>query len=143
MLNVVDVAIIQNNRLLSVKREDPPCKGMYTLPGGGPEPGEEYYQTAIREVKEEINLDICCNEDDYLGSVDISMEDLVGTVHFYKGKVIGGKMKLLEGEISDVKWMTLEEFIEEHYKYDFKKSSILNIKNIVEKALGSDTSKIS
>lgn len=52
----VGVIIIDNNgRILLEKRTD---NAMWGLPGGVVEPGESVKQTAIREVKEETNLDV-------------------------------------------------------------------------------------
>ena len=55
------VAIINKDRnkiLLAKRRED----GIWTNPGGHPEKGESPRQAAIREVKEETNIDITIND---------------------------------------------------------------------------------
>ena len=41
-------------------------EGEYKIPGGGQEPGENYEQTLIREVKEETGLDVREAEGGYL-----------------------------------------------------------------------------
>lgn len=50
-------AVVMNDasEILLVKREDIEC---WSIPGGTVEPGESIAQTAIREVKEETNIDI-------------------------------------------------------------------------------------
>lgn len=47
-----------SGRLLVVKRKNEPRKGAYGLPGGFADPNETLEQTLIREVKEEVNLDL-------------------------------------------------------------------------------------
>lgn len=50
-------AIIKNNHILMVK-ENYPDGSFWTLPGGGLEEGESFEDAVIREVKEEVNLDV-------------------------------------------------------------------------------------
>ncbi|MBU1195391.1 MAG: NUDIX domain-containing protein [Proteobacteria bacterium] len=47
----------QGRLLVTVRKKDP-SKGALDLPGGFAEPGEGIFQSLIREVKEELNLDI-------------------------------------------------------------------------------------
>lgn len=54
------IALIFNSRdelLVTRRRHDPAC-GMLDLPGGFAEPGESMETCLIREIKEELNLDI-------------------------------------------------------------------------------------
>ena len=59
--SVSSVAVIiqdQEGRLLLMKRERDPFKGLWDLPGGFVDVGERAEETVIREVKEETNLDV-------------------------------------------------------------------------------------
>ena len=49
------IVVDDRGRVLLEKRSD---NGMWGLPGGGIEPGESVYETALREVKEETGLDV-------------------------------------------------------------------------------------
>jgi NAD+ diphosphatase len=49
--------IIQDNKLLLVKRGINPFKGKWDVPGGFSEPEEHPEETTLREVKEELGVD--------------------------------------------------------------------------------------
>ncbi len=48
----------RGGRLLLVKRNEKPSKGMWSFPGGAVELGETTSDAAVREIKEETGLDI-------------------------------------------------------------------------------------
>lgn len=52
------VAIVRQRDVLLVQRNRPPSEGLWTLPGGRLEPGETAEQCAVRELKEELGLDV-------------------------------------------------------------------------------------
>jgi 8-oxo-dGTP diphosphatase len=54
----VSAAIIRDGKVLIVRRARPPAGGLYTLPGGGVEPGETLFEAVIREVREETALEV-------------------------------------------------------------------------------------
>ncbi len=58
--------IMEENKLLVTRRKQDPFKGTLDLPGGFAEPGERIEQSLIREIKEELDLDII--DFRYLGS---------------------------------------------------------------------------
>ena len=54
----VDTIIVHKDKILMVKRKNDPFKDWWALPGGFVEYGEEPHLSAVRETKEETNLDI-------------------------------------------------------------------------------------
>ena len=57
-LLAASVAIVRKTDLLLIQRNRPPSEGLWTLPGGRLEPGETAEQCAIREVREELGLEL-------------------------------------------------------------------------------------
>jgi ADP-ribose pyrophosphatase YjhB (NUDIX family) len=54
----VGAVVVQDGRVLLVRRGGEPLKGHWTLPGGVLEPGETLVQGVAREVKEETGLEV-------------------------------------------------------------------------------------
>ena len=48
----------RGGRLLLVKRDERPGKGIWSFPGGAVELGETTFSAAVRELKEETGLDV-------------------------------------------------------------------------------------
>ena len=57
-LLAASVAIVRRDDVLLIQRNRAPSEGLWTLPGGRLEPGETAEQCAIRELKEEMGLDV-------------------------------------------------------------------------------------
>lgn len=56
--NAASVVLIDGERVLLIQRARAPYFGMWTLPGGRLEPGEDAEACAIREVHEELGLNV-------------------------------------------------------------------------------------
>ncbi len=76
------------------KKDDGKYIEYYSLPGGGQEPNETLYDTAIREVYEEFNLKVIV-----LGYVGMVEDDKV-IQHFYHCEKLSGDIRL-NGEEKD------------------------------------------
>ena len=74
------------------------------LPGGRHEPGESIEETAIREAKEETNLDVELGEliGEYM-IVSASGQELLD-VSVFTATVVSGELAPNEGEIAEVGW---------------------------------------
>ncbi len=57
-LIAVGAVIFKQNKVLLVKRKNPPAQGMWAIPGGKVRWGETLKQALRREIKEELNIDI-------------------------------------------------------------------------------------
>ena len=86
------VILTENNKMLLVKRKYDPFKGDWSLPAGFMEYEESPEECAIREIKEELNLEIKINRlfNVYSGSDDPRTN---AVLIIYLGEVIGGKLK--------------------------------------------------
>jgi 8-oxo-dGTP pyrophosphatase MutT (NUDIX family) len=74
------------------------------LPGGMHEPGESIEETAVREAKEETNLDVELG--DLIGAytiVSAAGAELLD-VSVFTATILGGDLRPNEGEIAEVGW---------------------------------------
>ena len=84
------VAIVQDGRVLMVRRKYEPFAGQWTLPSGFMEYGEDPEQTAVRALREELGVDV-----ELTGLVDALMErgDPRGLclLVVYTGRIVRGE----------------------------------------------------
>ena len=126
----VNAFIVDNNKLLTVKRKEMPWPGMYVMPGGRIEKGESEEQAVIREVKEETGYDIKVEK--YLATGIFRYYFVPYSVAFYKARITGGKEHIQHEEISEIKWMSLDDFLDNLKENKFSMKGIDRLVKIVE-----------
>ncbi|HIJ08051.1 TPA: NUDIX hydrolase [Candidatus Bathyarchaeota archaeon] len=99
------------NNILLVKRNTPPFKGYWALPGGRCEPGEKPQEAIVREVREETGLDVSIVEK--IGEYhEYGIQDDIEYAYYptcFFVKVIGGNMKKQQSEIQEIQPFSFEE----------------------------------
>lgn len=76
----------------------------WEFPGGKIEAGEQYSDTIIREIKEELSLEI--TPLNYLTKVEHEYPDFKLIMHCYLSKIVSGELTLTEH--LDLKWLKVE-----------------------------------
>lgn len=108
--------IIDNNSVLLVKHN----AGHWDFPKGHVENNETEEQTALREVKEETNIDVEIIPG-YRYVIEYSpKEDVLKQVVFFIAKKISSEIKAQESEISEIKWLKIDEAVEQITHNDSK-----------------------
>ena len=114
MIKTARAVIIQEDKLLVFFRRkiiDRKEITYYAIPGGHVEKGETCEETVIRELKEEMNIDIEIIK--YLGNLIVDDKE----ENYYYAKIIGGELKFggeeLERNCNDnyyeIRWLSLSE----------------------------------
>jgi ADP-ribose pyrophosphatase YjhB (NUDIX family) len=104
--------IIEDSRVLLVKRAHPPIQGQWSIPGGVLEVGEMVRDAAIREAREETGLVIEPGE--LLGVFDRILRDSEQRVQYHYVLIdflcrpVGGELRAAS-DAEEVRWFTLEE----------------------------------
>jgi len=96
----------QGNILLA----KPNYKKTWQLPGGGVENGESPEQAAVREVKEELSLDLSENDLNIKGTIYKSDEEILFVI-YESGKLISEdtQFNLQADEITDFKFASIQD----------------------------------
>ena len=100
--------VIEDGKVLLVKHN----AGHWDFPKGHVEEGETEFETAIREVKEETNIDIKIEKENRYISEYSPKEDVMKTVIYFLGEKIGGEDKPQIEEVSDVEWVDVNKAVE-------------------------------
>jgi len=114
MKKTVRAIIIENDKLLVFfrrKLKDGKHITYYAIPGGHVEENETNEETVIRELKEEMNLDIEIVK--YLGELEAYNQ----IEYYYHAKIVGGELQFGGEELErnsednyyEVRWISLEE----------------------------------
>lgn len=114
MKKTVRAIIIEDGKLLVFfrrKLKDGKHVTYYAIPGGHVENDETNEETVIRELKEEMNLDIEIVK--YLGELEAYNQ----IEYYYHAKIVGGELQFGGEELErnnydnyyEVRWITLDE----------------------------------
>ncbi len=107
---VACVVLNEQKEILLVKRGVPPAKGMWALPSGFMEIGEQPERTAIRELEEETGLEGEIEEIvGIYGQSSIKYRWIISIG--YKLKIIGGSLKAGD-DAADAKFFSLDKLPE-------------------------------
>jgi mutator protein MutT len=108
----VGAVIIHDNRVLLVRRANPPLQGEWSIPGGLVEAGETTRDAIVREVLEETALQV-----EVAALVEVFeriLRDKQSRVQYhyvlldYRCRVLGGEAHA-GSDVSEVRWATLDE----------------------------------
>ena len=113
--------IIEKDKVLLIQK----TKGHWGFPKGHVEIGETEIETAIREVKEETNLDVKINENKRYTMEYITDKGTLKQVVLFIAKKINENEKYQKSEIKSMKWMKFDDAIKtityDHTRELFKK----------------------
>ena len=101
-IEVVAAIIIKDDLILATRRGYGDFINMWEFPGGKMEPGETKEEALLREIREELKVEISVN--DFLCTVDYDYPDFHLTMHCFICSIESGKLTLVEH--NDAKWLS-------------------------------------
>jgi len=109
----VGAVLVRDGQVLLVRRANDPNQGQWSIPGGALELGETLAQAAIREVREECQVEI--EVDDVLSTFDLIQRDDKGRVRYHyvlvdlAARYVSGQ-PVARTDALDVRWVREAEF---------------------------------
>lgn len=104
-IKVVAAIIQKENKILATKRGYGEFINMWEFPGGKIESGETKEQALVREIKEELNIEI--NVDKFAIDIEYQYPNFYLFMSCFICSIKEGSIELLEH--NDGKWITKEE----------------------------------
>lgn len=100
--------IFNEDKILIIQQ----VEGHWGFPKGHVEEGETEVETAIREIKEETNIDVEIEEKFRYVERYSPKEDVEKDVVFFVARKIGGEISAQEEEVQNIKWVSCSEAME-------------------------------
>lgn len=100
------ILLDKDNRILLIHRNTEKLK-QWELPGGKLEIEELPEQAAIRELKEELNIEVDILK--YIGAKEFEDNGVMLKYHWYKCQIKKGIPELMEDKFDDIKYFSKEE----------------------------------
>ena len=101
-IQVVAAIIMKDNKIFATQRGYGDFEGGWEFPGGKMEEGETREEAIVREIKEELDVDIAVKN--FLTTVDYDYPNFHLIMHCFICEVIEGELTLLEHKAA--KWLT-------------------------------------
>jgi 8-oxo-dGTP diphosphatase len=117
----VGAVIVQDNRVLLIRRGQPPLLGEWSLPGGVLECGETLREATVREAREETGLVV--ETVDMLGVYERVIRSDQGRVRYhyvlidFLCRAVAGELKA-GSDAADVRWFVHDELPALNLAYD-------------------------
>ncbi|MGX4687572.1 (deoxy)nucleoside triphosphate pyrophosphohydrolase [Vagococcus sp. JNUCC 83] len=109
-IHVVGAIIAKEGKVFCCQRSlEKSLPGKWEFPGGKIESGETKQQALVRELKEELEIDIAVSQTDYL-SVTYDYDFAVVNLSTFICEIVSGQPKLIEH--IQAKWVTFESLSE-------------------------------
>ncbi|HUR77707.1 MAG TPA: NUDIX hydrolase [Acidimicrobiales bacterium] len=125
----VGAVVIDDGRLLLVRRGHGPAAGLWALPGGRVEFGETLVEALVREVREETGLDVVVG--DYIGHVEVLDDDAHFVIHDFYAIAFDAEPIRAGDDAAEAAWFDLHvvselslvdscaEFLADHHIVNF------------------------
>lgn len=107
-IRVVAAVIGEDDKIFATARGYGEFKGMWEFPGGKIEEGESPHQALVREIKEELEVEIEVGE--RIQSIEYDYPTFHLSMDCFWAKIVAGEIVLKEAEAA--RWLTRDELMD-------------------------------
>lgn len=107
----VGAVVVDAERLLMIRRAQPPGQGLWSLPGGRVELGETLAQAVVRELSEETGLEGVCGP--LVGWVERFVDDRHLVILDFEVTVLDPEPLAAGGDADAAAWVPLDDVAEQ------------------------------
>ncbi|HAU66503.1 TPA: DNA hydrolase [Candidatus Uhrbacteria bacterium] len=75
IIDTIDGVLVCDDRVLLIERTKPPFEDKYVFPGGHVEEGESLIEAVVRELQEEVGVEVSISDLNYLMKLDVPDRD--------------------------------------------------------------------
>jgi len=128
VIEAVGVVIVNRDKkvLIAKRNPDKPMPNRWEFPGGKLEENETLEECGVREIKEELELDILI--DDYIGFENLTYKEQSFCLHIYTARRVDESQPLKLNEHTEFAWINMDELV----KYDFAAIDLPFMQNLRE-----------
>lgn len=124
-IRVVAAVIRRESKIFATARGYGDFKGLWEFPGGKIEPGEAPQEALVREIKEELDVDISIGE--LIDTIEYDYPSFHLSMDCFWCEIVNGDIVLLEAEAA--KWLGKEQL----YDVQWLPADITLIEKIADK----------
>jgi 8-oxo-dGTP diphosphatase len=106
----VGAVVVDHDRLLLVRRANPPAQGLWSVPGGRVEHGETLVEAVTRELREETALEGVCGR--LLGWGEYFEDDHHSIIFDFEVTLVGDDQPTAGDDAAEVAWVELHEVVD-------------------------------
>lgn len=123
---VVAAVLRDGDKVFATQRGYGDYKDMWEFPGGKIEPGETPEEAIVREIKEELDVDIAV--DSFLCTVEYDYPEFNLTMHCFFCSIMDGTLTLIEHEAA--KWLAPGEL----WSVDWLPADVKVVEDIIKRS---------
>lgn len=120
---VAGCIIRKEGKYLLVQEKQQRAYGLWNIPAGHVDRGEDLATAAIREVREETGYDVQLGKE--IAVIHESAN--VSVKHVYEATIVGGSLKPDTDEIMQVAWLTFDEITQLHQQQKIRKPWVFEV----------------
>ncbi|HET6792995.1 MAG TPA: NUDIX domain-containing protein [Acidimicrobiales bacterium] len=105
----VGAVVVDDGRLLLIRRGHGPAAGEWSVPGGRVRAGETMAEAVVREVMEETGLEVVCDE--LVGWVERFGEDRHFVIFDFRARLFGEAEPVAGDDAAEASWVALDDVV--------------------------------